>query len=58
MTAADASRELTQLLEEKEMLRALELGPEARLRWLNRQRDQVAKLVAEIDAEIEKANAK
>ena len=53
----DAARALAQLLEEKEMLRALERGPEARLRWLNRQRDQVAALLAEIEKEIEKANA-
>jgi hypothetical protein len=53
----DAARELAQLLEEKEMLRALERGPEARLKWLNRQRDQVAALLAEIETEIEKANA-
>lgn len=52
MTAAD-TRELTQLLEEKEMLRAFERGPEAKAAWLRGQRDQVAVLLAEIDHELE-----
>lgn len=52
MTAADTC-ELKQLLEEKEMLRAFQRGPEAKLRWLQGQRGQVAALLAEIDHEIE-----
>lgn len=48
-------REVTQLLEEKEMLRALERGPEAKLKWLRGQREQVAALLAEIEKAIQEA---
>ena len=48
-------REITKLLEERAMLRALERGPEAKLKWLRGQREQVAALLAEIEKAIEEA---
>ena len=46
-------REVTKLLEERAMLRALERGPEAKLKWLRGQRDEVRALLAEIEKAIE-----
>jgi hypothetical protein len=46
--------ELERLLAERDMLRAFERGPDAKRAWLEGQRDKVAVLLAEMDAELKK----
>lgn len=58
MNTPDDAHELKQLLEEKEMLRAIQRGPEARAEWLRKQRAEVAALLTEIDHELESLHNK